>query len=81
MEIEERLRKQEIDREQFNVIRGSYKEVGKRVANLYFVILDLAMIEPTYQWSLEFYIALFEKAVREAIPGKENRNKNIIDKF
>ena len=63
------------------MIRGTYKDVAKRVANLYFVILDLAMIEPTYQWSLEFYIALFEKSVRDAIHGKENRNKNIIDKF
>jgi len=51
------------------------------VANLYFVVLDLAMIEPTYQWSLEFYIILFEKSIREAITGKDNRSNNIINKF
>lgn len=34
------------------------------MANLYFVVLDLAMIEPTYQWSLEFYIILFERSIR-----------------
>jgi dynein heavy chain len=45
------------------------------------VILDLALIEPTYQWSLEFYIIQFERSIKEAIPGKENRSKNIIDKF
>lgn len=45
------------------------------------MILDLALIEPTYQWSLEFYIIQFERSIREAIPGKENRSKNIIDKF
>jgi len=56
IEIEEKLKKQEHDREMFNLIRNFYKEVAKRVANLYFVILDLALIEPTYQWSLEFYI-------------------------
>lgn len=39
------------------------------------------MIEPTYQWSLEFYIALFEKSIREAPQGKEHRCLNIIDKF
>ena len=81
IEIEEKLKKQEIDREQFNIIRNSYREVAKRVANLYFVILDLAIIEPTYQWSLEFYIALFERSVKEAVPGRENRNKNVIEKF
>ena len=66
-EIEEKLKKQEIDREQFNIIRNNYKEVAKRVANLYFVILDLALVEPTYQWSLEFYISLFERSVKESI--------------
>lgn len=39
------------------------------------------MIEPTYQWSLEFYINLFERGIEKAIPGKENRCKNIIDRF
>ena len=51
------------------------------MANLYFVVLDLSLIEPTYQWSLESYIILFERSIREAIPGKDNRCKNIIDKF
>ncbi|KAM3134228.1 hypothetical protein pb186bvf_013648 [Paramecium bursaria] len=80
-EIEEKLKKQEHDREQFNIIRNFYKDVAKRVANLYFVVLDLSLIEPTYQWSLESYIILFERSIREAIPGKDNRCKNIIDKF
>ncbi|CAD8115295.1 unnamed protein product [Paramecium sonneborni] len=79
--IQDKLKKQEQDREQFNQIRNFYKEVAKRVANLYFVVLDLSLIEPTYQWSLEFYIILFERAIRESIQGKENRSKNIIDKF
>ncbi|EAS04067.1 axonemal dynein heavy chain (macronuclear) [Tetrahymena thermophila SB210] len=80
-EIQEKLKKQEQDRLVFNQIRDFYREVAKRVANLYFVILDLALIEPTYQWSLEFYITLFLKAITQAIPGRENRCKNIIDSF
>lgn len=51
-EVEEKLKKQEYDKEQFNHIRNFYREVAKRVSNLYFVVLDLALIEPTYQWSL-----------------------------
>lgn len=47
---------------------------------MYFVVLDLAMIEPTYQWSLEFYIALFERSIK-SLTGKENRTRNIIDRF
>ena len=55
--------------------------MSKRVSNLYFITLDLANIEPTYQWSLEFYINLFQRSIEKSIPGKENRCKNIIDKF
>lgn len=54
------------------------------MANLYFVILDLALIEPTYQWSLEFYIELFLKGIKTAPPSKESRearSKNIIAQF
>jgi dynein heavy chain len=80
-QIEEKLLKQEHDRELFNKIRNFYKEVAKRVANLYFVVLDLAGVEPTYQWSLEFYINLFERAIEKATPGKEGRCRNIIAKF
>lgn len=34
----------------------NYKSVGKRVANLFFVVLDLSYVEATYYWSLSFYI-------------------------
>lgn len=80
-EIQEKLKKQETDRVVFAQIRDFYREVAKRVANLYFVILDLALIEPTYQWSLDFYINLFLKGIQNSIPGKENRCNNIIDSF
>lgn len=32
----------------FNGIRKNFNPVALRIANLYFVILDLALIEPTY---------------------------------
>lgn len=81
MEIEERLKKQEHDREVFNIIRIIYKEAAKRVTNLYFVVLDLASVEPTYFWSLEFYIHMYEKAIKDSSHSKEQRSKNIIEKF
>ena len=65
----------------FNIIRTNYKEAARRVSNLYFVVLDLASLEPTYFWSLEFYIQLYEKAIKESSHSKDNRSKNIIDKF
>ncbi|EGR32288.1 hypothetical protein IMG5_089580 [Ichthyophthirius multifiliis] len=58
-----------------------YKDVAKRVSNMYFVVLDLALIETTYQWSLEFYINIFLKAIQSLVPGKNQRCLNIINQF
>lgn len=81
LEIEEKIKAQELFKDSFNVIRNNFKEVAKRVSHLYFVILDLALIEPTYQWSLEYYVKIFESGIAKAIPGKENRRENIVNRF
>ena len=73
IEIEEKLAKLKIDRDHFNITRNSYKDAAKRVSNLYFVLMDLANIEPMYQFSLESYIHLFEKGIAktQSIAPKE----------
>jgi len=47
-DIKEKLKKQEQNTIEYKGIRDNYKEVAKRVSALYFVVLDLALIEPTY---------------------------------
>ena len=47
------------------MLQNFYKDAAKRSSNLYFVVVDLAMIEPVYQFSLEFYIDLFERSVEK----------------
>ena len=51
--------------------------VGKLVANLYFVLMDLPTIVSTYLFSLDSYIALFKKLYPKK--KKERNNKNRID--
>lgn len=38
----------EIEKKKFLLIRNNYKDVAFRISHLYFVILDLGLIEPTY---------------------------------
>lgn len=81
-EIEEKLKLQEVNREQFKTLQNFYKDCAKRSANLYFAVADLAMIEPVYQFSLDFYINIFERAVERApFGGKNERVKNINATF
>jgi len=58
-------------------LQNFYKDSAKRSSNLYFAVVDLAMIEPVYQFSLDFYINIFEKAVEKTPPGRADRVKNI----
>jgi hypothetical protein len=39
------------------------------------------MIESVYQFSLDFYIDIFERAVESAIAGRYERVKNINNAF
>lgn len=44
-----------------NQNRESYRSVAQRGSILYFVIADLALIDPMYQYSLEFFARLFNR--------------------
>lgn len=71
--------------EKTNVIiteqRESYRPVACRGSILYFVIADLATIDPMYQYSLEFFTNLFNKRLdkSEKNEDKDKRITIIID--
>ena len=80
-EIEKQLEAQQRDQERFAGIRSFYQSVAKRVSALFFVVAELANIEPMYQYSLDWYINLYFEAIRNSALGKEKRCQNIIEKF
>lgn len=51
--------------------RNQYKEVSIRGAILYFVITDLAMIDPMYQYSLDYVKKLFNDAIKNSEKSEE----------
>lgn len=61
--------------------RESYRSVAKRGSVLYFVIADLANVDPMYQYSLEFFTKLFvmrlEKSTKN--PDLEKRLQILVD--
>ena len=44
-----------------NESREKYRMVARRGSVLYFVIADLSLIDPMYQYSLEFFSRLFNR--------------------
>ena len=43
--------------------RNGYKPVAQRTSGLFFCIADLANVDPMYQYSLDFFKALFDTAI------------------
>lgn len=61
--------------------RNQYKEVSIRGSILYFVIKDLALVDPMYQYSLQYISRLFTLSMRTALDDVDikKRLNNLID--
>lgn len=79
--IGERVAEAELTEADINEARGKYQSVATRGSIIYFVIADLASIDPMYQYSLEYYSNLFNRCIEEAekSPNLSERLDNIIN--
>lgn len=59
--INEKVAEAETTAKMINENRESYRSVARRGSVLYFVIADLALIDPMYQYSLEFFTKLYNR--------------------
>jgi len=57
--------------ERLDATRAGYVPAAARASLLFFAISDMANVDPMYQYSLSWYIALFERAIADA-PGSDD---------
>lgn len=78
-EINERIAQALIVEEEINNTRNQYRTVAIRGSILYFVIADLAGIDPMYQYSLAYIKRLFNTAIEKSPKSKVlNDRLNIL---
>ncbi|KAF1784691.1 P-loop containing nucleoside triphosphate hydrolase [Phytophthora cactorum] len=75
--VAQRLSESEATKQEVLEIRNQYQGVAVRGAMLFFVIADLADIDPMYQFSLEYFDRLFIKSLNEA-PVKRNLSERLV---
>ena len=82
-EVEKALAIAEVTSKDINEIRNGYRPAAKRGAILFFVLSEMAAIDPMYQYSLSAYLEVFDKSLRRSIPDSflETRLENIIDEL
>jgi len=69
--INERMIEAEQTAKMIDKNRESYRSVARRGSVLYFVIADLANIDPMYQYSLEFFSKLFVMRLEKSEQSSE----------
>jgi len=64
-----------------NENRENYRGVARRGSVLYFVVSDLALIDPMYQYSLEYFSKLFNKRLEKSAKSDdlEERLQILLD--
>jgi len=62
-------------------IRNGYRPAARRGAVLFFVLLDMSLVNNMYQFSLNSYLEVFEMSLKRSLPDSilQKRLSNIID--
>jgi dynein heavy chain len=65
-EVTQQLMIAEQTEKRIDSAREAYRPAAQRASILYFVLNDMASVDPMYQFSLEAYVELFEKSIAKA---------------
>jgi dynein heavy chain len=81
--IQEKVKVAEATQQKISKVRQGYVPIAFQSAQLFFCIADLASVDPMYQYSLDWYIGLYELAINEAPKSNnlEERLNNLKDTF
>jgi dynein heavy chain len=76
IEVKEKLRVSEETKVKIDAAREGYRPCAVRAALLFFVLNDLSLVDPMYQFSLKAYMALFTKSI---VDSKDTREAMITE--
>lgn len=79
--VNQRMKQARLTQDKIELARESFRKVATRGSVIYFVIADLALIDPMYQYSLDFFIKLFKKRldISEKSENPEERLEILIN--
>ncbi|KAM3867513.1 dynein axonemal heavy chain 10 [Diretmus argenteus] len=80
-EVFEKLKLAEKTSVDIDKLRDGYRPVAKRGAILFFVLAEMALVNSMYQYSLAFYLEVFDFSLRKSLPDSmlPKRLKNIMN--
>ena len=81
IEVQAKLENAEQTDKRISLAREEYRPVATRGSLLYFLIVDMAAVNPMYQVSLQQFLALFDQSIERAAtaPLASKRIANIVE--
>jgi dynein heavy chain len=67
--------------EKIDTAREAYRPTATRASLIFFVLNDLAMIDPMYQFALKSYMTLFKDSIDKSAGDKDRDNIEILDRL
>lgn len=82
-EITEKQKVASLTEQEIDETRMGYRPVAEHSSILFFCISELANIEPMYQYSLSWFIALYLQSISRSAPSEDLRTRirNILEDF
>ena len=79
--IQKRVKDAQHTEAEINYAREKYRAVPQRGSLLYFVIADLPKLDPMYQYSLTYFVQLFNQCLRSTPKHRDlsTRLKSLLD--
>ncbi|CDJ66341.1 Dynein heavy chain 3, axonemal, related [Eimeria necatrix] len=80
-EIQEKVQEAEVTEREIDEARQCYRKVAARCSQLFFCLVELAGIEPMYQYSQQWFQNLISLGISEAAPtpNVEQRTQLLVD--
>lgn len=69
--IVKRVAEAEVTEESISLAREKYRPVASRGSVLYFVVAQLAELDPMYQYSLKYFTQVFNQCIGSTVPQEE----------
>ncbi|CAD5121743.1 DgyrCDS10220 [Dimorphilus gyrociliatus] len=67
-EISDKLKLASKNTIEIDQLRDAYRPAAKRGAILFFILDELSLVNPMYQYSLNFYLEVFDYSLRKSMP-------------
>lgn len=80
-EVKQQLAVASETEEKIDIAREAYRPSAIRSSLIYFVLNDLAAVDPMYQFSLASYIRLFILSIEKSAEGKDRESMDVIDRL